>query len=189
MGKKNFDFYLFDIMLPQEEGYDLATEVRKKQKLAPILFLTALHDIDHKLKAFDTDADDYLTKPFEFRELLARIESLLRRVDLSSATPNESIDLGELNLDLVSYNLTIGSGKYPLKPITGKVLQILMTHVNKVVPKYMILEYVWNEDTKRTHANLDVQIHYIRKILEGSRDYSLETVRGVGIKLASLTKS
>jgi len=146
INKKKFDFYIFDIMLPQEDGYDLAIEVRKQQKIAPILFLTALHDIDHKIKAFNTKADDYLTKPFEFRELTARIEALLRRANSLNVGTSNVLKVEGIQLDLTTYEMTIDDEPFPLKPVTGKVMKILMDYSNKVVPKYMILESVWSEN-------------------------------------------
>jgi len=183
INKKKFDFYIFDIMLPQEDGYDLAIEVRKQQKIAPILFLTALHDIDHKIKAFNTKADDYLTKPFEFRELTARIEALLRRANSLNVGTSNVLKVEGIQLDLTTYEMTIDDEPFPLKPVTGKVMKILMDYSNKVVPKYMILESVWSENSKRTNANLDVQLHYLRNILSTTTKYSLETIRGIGMRL------
>ena len=185
MNKKKFDLFLLDIMLPREDGYDIAREIRQTNNSVPIIFTTALAHVDNKLKAFDLRADDYLTKPFELRELKARIEALLRRFHLSLGSNQELVFHG-LKLDTQINLLRYKEESLTLKARESEVLHLLMSHHAKIVPKALLLETIWGNHSANSAANLDVQIHSLRKLLEKLAPFEVKTYRAVGYALVKL---
>ncbi|MBD81315.1 MAG: hypothetical protein CL840_20530 [Crocinitomicaceae bacterium] len=186
LDKKRFDLFILDIMLPGLSGFELAEKIRKSKNTTPIIFLTALNSLENKLTAFDLHADDYLTKPFELKELYARIQSVLRRTDLLRLSEENSVvKLFDFELDKQTDILSYPNGLIQLKPIESKLLQLFFSKVNSVFPKQFLMEQIWKSTSPAAVKNLDVQIHHLRKKLAPFSSIELTTIRGIGYRLDS----
>lgn len=181
--RKKIDLFILDIMLPQKDGFEIARHIRTQNKSVPIIFLSALGQIDHKLKAFDLQADDYLTKPFELRELHARITNLFRRFDLSGPTPETEIQFYEFRLHPFTWVLSTTNSSVQLKPIEFHLLQLFFSRENGIFPKAWISERIWHKTSAQTNQNLEVQIHNLRKKLTPFTQLKIKTIRGIGYQL------
>lgn len=180
------DLVLSDIILPGMSGLELCKQVRKEQPDIPILMLTALGTTDDKLEGFDAGADDYMTKPFDFRELLARIGVLLRRKGPSPASPvREGVEYADLKLDLTKHECTHGGVPIHLTPKEFALLQYLMENAGKVVSRLDIQDKVWHTHFDTGTNFIDVYINYLRRKID--KDFSpklIHTKPGVGFILS-----
>lgn len=180
------DLVLSDIILPGMSGLELCKQVRKEQPDIPILMLTALGTTDDKLEGFDAGADDYMTKPFDFRELLARIGVLLRRKGPSPASPvREGVEYADLKLDLTKHECTRGGVPIHLTPKEFALLQYLMENAGKVVSRLDIQDKVWHTHFDTGTNFIDVYINYLRRKID--KDFSpklIHTKPGVGFILS-----
>jgi len=185
IGKKMFDagdydLVILDINLPYKNGIELCKEIRSSNQKIPIIMLTALGTTEDKLSGFDSGADDYLVKPFEFRELLARIRSLLKRISVAETGGNilKFLDL-EMNLD--TYEVTRGGMKIDLTQKEFALLEYLLRNKGRVVSRIDIAEKVW-DITFDTGTNvIDVYVNFLRKKID--KDFSqklIHTQTGVG---------
>ena len=173
-----YDLAILDIMLPKRDGLSVLSHIRKKNKSMPVILLTAKDMLEDKVKGLDMGADDYLTKPFAFEELLARIRALLRR-----GKPEESLllVLDDLVLDPVTHNVTRDGGEIPLTAKEYALLEYFMRNPERVLTRTMISEHVWNIKFDTYTNVIDVYISYLRnKIDKGHDKKLLHTVRGVG---------
>jgi len=176
-----YDLIILDIMLPAKDGLSICKEVRNKMMDVPILLLTARGSVKDKVLGLNSGADDYLTKPFEFEELLARVQALLRRkrVDKSSI-----LIVADLELNQLTHRVTRGGNEIPLTSKEYALLEYLMLHANQVVTRTMISEHIWNEHFDTFTNVIDVYINYLRnKIDTGFRKPLIHTVRGSGYVL------
>ena len=183
MAKLNpYDVMVIDIMLPGLDGFSLIKSLRSKGNTAPILVLSARGALDDKLKGFQSGSDDYLTKPFSFSELQARLQALLRR-----ATPGQSqnvLEIGDLKMELLSRRVSRGAREIELQPREFTLLEYLMRNSGNVVSKTMILEHVWDYHFDPQTNVVDVLVHRLRTKID--KDYQiklLHTIRGVGYVL------
>ena len=179
----NFDVLIVDRMLPKIEGLTLIQELRKEGNDTPILVLSALGEVDERVKGLKFGADDYLSKPFSFSELLARIEALSRRTQPES--PSTSLEVGDLSIDLLSREVFREGQKIELQTREYRLLEFLMRRPNQVVTRTMLLEGVWEYHFDPQTNVIDVHISRLRskidKPFKGKQ--MLHTERGAGYAL------
>jgi len=178
-----YDAMVVDIMLPRMDGLTLIERLRGSGVLTPVLILSAKHTVDDKVRGFQTGGDDYLTKPFSFSELLARIQALIRRTSQQNHGAS-ALEAGDLRLDLVRRRVTRGGREIELQPREFSLLEYLMRNAGSVVSKTMILEHVWDYHFDPQTNVVDVLIHRLRNRID--RDFEtklIHTVRGVGYVL------
>jgi two-component system OmpR family response regulator len=177
-----YDVMVIDIMLPGLDGFSVIERLRSGGNSTPILILTARGSLDDKLKGFQSGSDDYLTKPFSFSELQARIQALLRRT--SRGQSQNVLQVGDLNMDLLSRKVGRGNREIDLQPREFALLEYLMRNSGNVVSKTMILEHVWDYHFDPQTNVVDVLVHRLRnKIDKDFEKKLLHTVRGVGYVL------
>jgi two-component system, OmpR family, response regulator len=177
-----FDVLIVDLMLPGMDGFTLIGKLREKNIAAPILILSAKGGVDDKLKGFQAGSDDYLTKPFSFAELLARVRALARR----GAPAGEATVLtaGPLSLDLVARRASRDGKQIELRPREFALLEYLMRHAGAVVTKTMIMEQIWSYYFDPESNIVDVLVHRLRARVDDGFDPKLiHTVRGAGYVL------
>ena len=178
-----FDFCIFDVMMPLMDGFSVAKEIREINKQVPILFLTAKTMEQDKLKAFALGADDYMTKPFSPKELVARIHAVLRRS--GKILGQAQICLGDLTLDTDQHRLSIGDKQLEVSPTEFRLMHFFMTHPDKVYTRTQLLDQVWGRSVYIEERTIDVHIRRLRKILEEyGRDDLVQTVRGFGYRFS-----
>ena len=184
------DLLILDIMLPEIDGFEVCRIVRKEMTV-PILMLTAKADEVDKIVGLELGADDYMTKPFSIRELLARIKAMLRRVEMvsesltaSAATPSTVLDFGELKLDTARHVLTRNDTSVDLGPKEFDLLAFLMLNKGQVFSRDTLLDKVWGYEFTGDTRTVDVHVRWLRQKIETSpeKPVYLRTVRGVGYK-------
>jgi heavy metal response regulator len=176
-----YDAILLDIMLPKMDGVTLCTKLRSEDNHSPILMLTAKDAIKDKVRGLDAGADDYLTKPFAFEELLARIRSLLRKKSLQQKT---RFQIDNLVLDTITHTVSRGESEIALSVKEYALLEYLMRNTGSVVTRTMIAEHVWDINFDTFTNVIDVYISYLRnKIDRGYETKLIHTVRGRGYVL------
>ena len=176
-----YDLIILDIMLPDVDGFSICREIRDRGMKTPILILTAKDSLKDKVQGLDLGADDYLTKPFAFEELLARVRALLRRTRTEKQT---LLTVADLELDQVTHRVKRAGKDIPLTAKEYSLLEYLMLHAHQVVTRTMISEHVWNEDFDSFTNITDVYINYLRnKIDKGFDNPLIHTIRGVGYML------
>lgn len=181
--KTSFDLIICDIMLPGMDGIQLVQTIRYKEIYTPILMLTALNSVQDKVSALDFGADDYMTKPFHFDELLSRINALTRRHQYAQKEEKTNLFiLGDMTVDLQQYQVKIRGEEVVLSPREFKLLNYLIENANKTVSRIQILNAVWGI-TFDNHTNVvDVYISYLRNKIEKNHKY-IFTIKGVGYLL------
>ncbi len=178
-----YDAILLDIMLPKMDGFTLCTKLRSEDNHTPILMLTAKDAIKDKVRGLDAGADDYLTKPFAFEELLARIRSLLRKKSLQQKT---RFQVEDLVLDTITHTVSRGESEIQLSVKEYSLLEYLMRNTGSVVTRTMIAEHVWDINFDTFTNVIDVYISYLRNKIDRGHDIKLiHTVRGRGYVLKS----
>jgi two-component system OmpR family response regulator len=174
-----FDVLIVDRMLPNLDGLSLVQHLRKTGNATPVLFLSALGEVDDRVKGLRAGGDDYLTKPYAFSELLARIENLGRRRDQRAAATR--LRVADLELDLLSRKATRAGHAIDLQPREFQLLETLMRHAGQVMTRTMLLEQVWNYHFDPQTNVIDVHISRLRqKIDRGFAPPLIHTVRGAG---------
>jgi two-component system OmpR family response regulator len=177
-----YDAAIVDIMLPRLDGLSLIERLRAEGIRTPVLILSARHSVDDKVRGFQTGGDDYLTKPFSFEELQARVQALIRRATMS--VPASRLEVGDLSLDLSRREVRRGDRLLELQPREYSLLEYLLRNAGMVVSKTMILEHVWDYHFDPQTNVVDVLVHRLRaKIDEDFEPKLLHTVRGVGYVL------
>lgn len=177
-----YDAAVVDIMLPRLDGLSLVSALRRAGVTTPVLFLSAKHTVDDRVKGLQTGGDDYLTKPFAFAELVARLQALTRRGQLSTE-PTE-LAVGDLRLDRLTRRVTRGDAVIDLRPREYALLEYLMRHAGRVVSKTMVLSHVWDYSFDTGTNVVDVLVYRLRdKIDRPFEPKLLHTVRGVGYVL------
>jgi DNA-binding response OmpR family regulator len=176
-----YDALLLDIGMPHKDGITVVRLLRRKNILAPVIFLTARDDIEDKVRGLDAGADDYLTKPFSIVELLARLRAVLRRQRPQAATV---IKVGNLELDLVSHEARRNGEQIELTPREFSLLEFLISNSPKPVSKTAIVEHVWDQHFDSETNVVNVYIKMLRRKIDppGSEPL-IHTVRGVGFAL------
>jgi two-component system OmpR family response regulator len=181
-----YDVIIMDRMLPgQIDGLTIIEALRKTGNRTPILILSALSDVDERIRGLRSGGDDYLTKPFAFGELLARLDALGRRSQGSSGTQT-SLQVGELRIDLLSRKATRGERHIALQPREFKLLEYLMRHAGQVVTRTMLLENVWDYHFDPQTNVVDVHISKLRQKVDAELEPPmLKTVRNAGYMLSA----
>jgi DNA-binding response OmpR family regulator len=175
-----------DLMMPGMDGFELCRRVKQIADL-PIIVLSAVDDPESKVSALELYAEDYVTKPFDPYELVARIQRILRRAAIGS--PQISLDQGDVAVDLATRQLTTLSGTHQLTPTEARLLQVLAASVDRVVPTHELLDRVWTDADGADPSYLWVTVRRLRRKLEADPDQPryLLTERGIGYRLVSGT--
>ncbi|HEX3729624.1 MAG TPA: response regulator transcription factor [Opitutaceae bacterium] len=172
-----YDAAVVDVMLPRLDGLSLVRRLRLARRTTPLLFLSARAGVDDRVKGLQAGGDDYLTKPFAFSELLARIQALIRRA--LQAPESTRIAVGDVSVDLTTREVLCGGRKVELQPREFSLLAFLLRHAGRPVTKTMILEHVWDYSFDPQTNVVDVLVHRLRNKIDPEKT-RLETVRGVG---------
>ena len=175
-----YDAAVVDIMLPKLDGLSLIQQLRAKGTRIPVLILSARASVDDRVKGLQAGGDDYLTKPFAFSELLARVQALIRRS--SQVTEPTRLVVGDLTLDLLTREVQRGSEQIELQPREFALLEYLMRSANRTVTKTMILEQIFDYSFDPQTNVVDVLVHRLRSKVDKDRAM-LHTIRGVGYVL------
>lgn len=177
-----YDAAVLDVMLPGLDGLSLIEELRRRRVNVPVLILSARHTVDDRVKGLQAGGDDYLTKPFAFSELLARVQALIRRSQ-GSSEPTRLV-VGDLVLDLVSRQVERAGRPIELRPREFALLEYLMRNAGRVVSKTMVMEHVWNYSFDPRTNVVDVLVFRLRERVDKDFDRKLiHTVRGIGYVL------
>ena len=177
-----YDAAVIDVMLPGLDGLSLIEQLRAKKVQTPVLILSARHSVDDRVKGLQAGGDDYLTKPFAFAELLARLQALLRRA--GATTEPTRLVAGDLSLDLLSRKVERAGKALELRPREFALLEYLLRHAGRVLSKTMILSHVWGYSFDPGTNVVDVLVSRLRdKIDEGFDTKLIHTVRGAGYVL------
>lgn len=179
----DYDVILLDWMLPKMDGLAVCAKIRQEGSSVPILMLTVRDTVEDKIKGLDQGADDYLTKPFAFDELLARVRALTRRPrEMQEPT---IFKVGNLSLDVVSRRVTVGSEQVSLSQKEFALLEFLIRRKGQVVTRSQIAEHVWDLHFDPMSNTIDVYINFLRKKIDGTRKKSrIETLRGSGYRIS-----
>ena len=176
-----YDVVVLDRVLPDMTGIDVLRTMRARRLGTPVLMLTALSALEHRVEGLDSGADDYLAKPFAFSELLARLRALARR---SPEVQAEPVRVGDIELDPVRHQLTVGDNSELLSAREYALMGFLIRHAGQVVTRQQILDSVWGAEPDVYSNVVDLYVHYLRRKLEAlGRRNVLRTVRGVGYAL------
>jgi two-component system OmpR family response regulator len=179
---ENYDVMIIDRMLPNVDGLTIIQTLRAAENKTPVLILSALSEVDDRVKGLKAGGDDYLVKPFAFAELLARIEAIHRRQE-SSATQTR-LKVADLEMDLLAHKVTRAGESFNLQPREYKLLEYLMKHAGQVVTRTMLLENVWEYHFDPQTNVIDVHISRLRQKIDKGFDHQLlTTVRGAGYML------
>lgn len=178
----DYDLLIVDWMLPKMNGVDLCRKVRREGKRVPILILTAKDAVEDKIKGLDSGADDYLTKPFSFDELLARVRALLRRPQ--NLKEETVLQCGNLVMDLIKRRVAVDKEELSFSQKEFSLLEYLLRHSGEVVSRTAIAEHVWDLHFDPMSNTIDVYINFLRKkFAEKNVAFKIETVRGAGYRL------
>jgi heavy metal response regulator len=179
---ESYDAAVIDLMLPKLDGLSLIEELRRHKIQTGVIILSARRSVDDRVKGLQTGSDDYLTKPFAFSELLARVQALIRR---AHNTPEPTrLSVGDLSMDLLTHSVVRADKAIDLQPREFALLEYLMRHAGMVISKTMIMEHVWDYNFDPQTNVVDVLVCRLRKKIEtGFHEKVIHTVRGVGYVL------
>jgi heavy metal response regulator len=173
-----YDALILDVMLPKRDGLSILRDMRMRKLTVPVLMLTARDTIANKVAGLDQGADDYLTKPFAFEELLARLRALLRR---GASSPSLDLTLADLQLDLVTHQVTRAGKRIDLTAKEFALLEFFLRQPGRVLSRALIAQHVWGVDFDTFTNVIDVYVNYLRKKIDADFEPKLlHTVRGVG---------
>jgi DNA-binding response OmpR family regulator len=177
-----YDAAVLDLMLPKMGGLEVLAEIRRKKLLTPVLILSAKATVDDRIKGLQAGGDDYLTKPFVFSELLARVQALVRRA--THVAEPSSLSYADLTLDLLTHAVNRGGQKIELQSKEFALLEMFMRSAERPITKAMILESIWDESFEPQTNVVDVLVHRLRNKID--KDFPvklLQTLRGIGYVL------
>jgi DNA-binding response OmpR family regulator len=178
-----YDLMVLDLILPRMDGLQVLKQIRTKKQPLPVLVLTGRSRVEDRVKGLDLGADDYLIKPFAFRELSARVRALLRR---GNRPPELSFQVEDLEMNRVDRTVRRGERKIELTPKEFSLLEYLMRNAGRAVSRAMIIEHVWNFSFDTMTNVVDVYINYLRKKISADSEGGLiHTVRGVGYRIGN----
>jgi DNA-binding response OmpR family regulator len=183
--RSSFDFLILDVMMPQKDGFTLASEIRQDDKHTPILFLTAKSMKEDTLEGFKAGGDDYMTKPFSMEELLARINAILRR---SAALPDEAdaevhYQIGTYTFDYHKQRLSTDGFEVKLTTKENELMYLLCKNKNGVMERGYALKAIWGDDNYFNGRSMDVYIAKLRKHLKNDPNVEIINIHGKGFKL------
>jgi|TARA_X000000950_G_scaffold138098_1_gene171351 DNA-binding response OmpR family regulator len=184
--KDHFDLCILDVMMPYKDGFTLAREIREKNDVVPIFFLTAKHLKEDVLKGFKIGADDYMTKPFDSDVLLAKIKAILNRKTIPVVPENDTFEFSfsdfEFNSKLRFLNHKDGAST-KLSPKENQLLRLLVLHLNDLLPREVALNKIWRDDNYFTSRSMDVYIAKLRKYLSMDEKVQILNIHGEGFRL------
>ncbi len=182
----DYDLVILDLNLPHSNGYEICELIRRRNSKIPVIMLTALGGMEDKMQAFELGADDYLVKPFDFRELLARIRVFLKRAGAEVGNfRNDKLLIGDLEIDRERKEAWRAGKKIPLTAKEYQLLELLALHKGKVISKMTIAEKVWNIDFDTGTNVIEVYINFLRKKIDKDFDVKLlHTKTGMGYFLS-----
>jgi DNA-binding response OmpR family regulator len=176
-----YDLIILDVLLPHVDGFEVCRQLRARQLKMPIMFLTALDTVDDRVNGLDLGGDDYLTKPFAFRELEARIRALLRR---ESPSKTNRLDFLDITIDTLTHEVRRGERSVLLTAREFTLLELLMRHPHQTLSRAMIAEHLWNVEADNLSNVIDVYIASLRrKLCEQGEPNAIQTIRGFGYQL------
>jgi DNA-binding response OmpR family regulator len=179
----DYDLLLLDLILPKMDGLQVLRQIRTRKKHLPVLVLTGRTRVEDRVKGLDFGADDYMVKPFAFRELTARVRALLRRGNVPA---DFTLQVEDLEMNLVERTVRRGDRRIELTPKEFALLEYLMRNAGRAVSRPMIIEHVWNFSFDTMTNVVDVYINYLRKkVDEGIEKKLIQTVRGVGYRIGN----
>jgi two-component system, OmpR family, response regulator len=183
--KESFDFCIFDVMMPEKDGFTLAKDIRKIDKKVPILFLTAKSMQEDIIEGLKIGADDYLTKPFSMDELLLRINAILRRSNIEDASESQKtfFHIGSYTFDFSRQILNFKGDEQKLTSKEAQLLKMLCDFTNDVLDRSLALKKIWLDDNYFNARSMDVYIAKLRKYLKKDPNVELLNVHGKGFKL------
>lgn len=177
-----YDAAIIDCMLPKLDGFSLISKLRQQQINTPVIILSAKRSVEDKIRGLESGSDDYLTKPFSFSELLARVYALIRRA--TGAKETTRLEIAGLSLDLIKKEVFRDGKKIDLQPREFSLLEYLMRNAGRVVSKTMIMEHVWNYDFVPMTNVVEARICILREKIDNEFDTKLiHTIRGAGYVL------
>jgi DNA-binding response OmpR family regulator len=183
----DYDIIVLDVLLPELDGLSVLKNLRQRGLQTPVLLLTALDTVQDRVLGLDAGADDYLIKPFDFTELLARLRALLRRPPLQT---DVVLQVGNLEMDTVQRLVRRGDRMIELSPREFSLLEYLMRHPHQVLSRTQIAQHVWSFDFYGDFKVIDVYIGYLRRKIDRNETTSLiQTVRGVGYRISAHDES
>jgi len=182
--KEKFHLCVLDVMLPQKDGFTLATDIRRLNTEVPILFLTAKDRKEDRIRGFRVGGDDYLTKPFSIEELALRIEAILKRIHIlpSNLTAQFILQFGQSTLDIANQKLLIQNSSKDLTYRETKLLQLFCRNQNKLLERDLILKAVWEDEGVLVGRSVDVFVSRLRKLLKEDETVKIVNVHGVGYR-------
>lgn len=180
---ETFQFCIFDVMMPEMDGFTLAKEIREIDRKVPILFLTAKSMKEDKLEGFEIGADDYLTKPFAMEELLARITAILRRSEPETINLDENHFIGRIKYEPEIRLLHLKDEVKKLTTKENQLLKLLVKNQNEILDRQATLRAIWGDDNYFNGRSMDVYIAKLRKALREDDSIEIMNVHGKGFKL------
>lgn len=178
-----FGLCILDVMLPNVDGFTIATEIRKTDEKVPLIFLTAKALKEDILKGYNAGADDYVTKPFDTEVLMCKIRAILKRHE-NGATREETVfPVGIYSFDYKLRQITSGSGVQKVSPKEADLLKLLCEHKNELLPREMALNKIWGNDGYFTARSMDVFVTKLRKYLSGDPAIEIKNIHGSGFLL------
>ena len=179
---ENYDLILLDVMLPKKNGFDILKYLRQEKIRTPIIMLTAKAEIDDKLNGLEHGADDYITKPFAMRELMARVKAVLKRSNNMENT--DLLEYGDLVLDLKNAKLKCKDNEIQVSGKEFEILEYMLLNKNQIASRENILEKIWGYESEAEYNNVEVYITFIRRKLKLiDSKVNIKAVRGIGYKL------
>jgi two-component system OmpR family response regulator len=176
-----FDLCILDIMLPQKDGFTLATEIRKYNQQVPIVFLTAKSQTEDRIRGFQSGADDYVCKPFSIEEFKYRLEAILRRTNEDpSSTKMSVLKISNSTLDIHNLLLDANGTVTRLTHKECKLLQMFFRHTGKLIEREVFLKSIWEDDGFFVARSMDVFVSKLRKYLRADTQLRIENIRGIG---------
>ena len=185
MTSDGFDAAIIDIGLPQMNGMELTQRMRQRGQTMPVLMLTARDALQDRVQGLDAGADDYISKPFSTKELLARVRAILRRKTPEAA--DTTITLGDLSLDPATYRVQYADRPIHLGPTEFKLLHYLMKHAERVHSRTQLLDRVWSDHVSIEERTVDVHIKRLRESMNDAA-HMIETVRGAGYRITAIKR-
>jgi DNA-binding response OmpR family regulator len=180
INSQSIDLVILDIMLPEKDGWEVCREIRKHRD-TPILMVTAKRETDQRIKGLEIGADDYITKPFDPLELVARVKALLRRARMTSSN---LVQFGDTTIDADSYTLSIKNKTIQLPPKEFELLFQLASYPSQIFTRTQLIERIWGIDFAGDERTVDVHIKRLRQRFDTkTNDFHITTVRGIGYRL------